>query len=445
LHWRYYYKSDGLLYNILERFCLLAQHVCFRRIETFGKENMPVDSPLLIVANHPTAFMDPILLATLLDEPMYHMTRGDIFEKPLASKLLYSMNMFPVYRARDGYGSSRRNTKVFDYVFEQLKKRKTIVIFVEGQHHLDVGLKPLQKGAAAIAQYAYANLPELRDLQILPVGFNYLYGDQKWDDVSVTFGKPFYAKDYLSKEIVDHDRDMETTDGDLMSRIQSDLLELVHHLTDQNDQRLFALGKEMIRTDQSKSSIVPQIKQHTRVTFDQERIIMHRLNTMLNTEKLPMRAAVREYTKSLKAYQITDASVANPRIKMREVVWLFLFFVPFLVGYIGAMPLRFFTNYLVKNKVKKREFHTSVHLGGGILIGILWYIPLAVLAIFSKQPYTIALALSLPLLGWFVSVYLYRLNSVKYAFRAKNLSNLTDLQTKRTFLKESIWPQSSQL
>jgi hypothetical protein len=80
--------------------------------------------------------------------------------------------MFPVYRKKDGYGERDRNDEVFDYVKGKLLEGVAVNIFVEGEHHLDKRVLPMQKGIARIAFGTYQD-HRLDDLQIVPVGCNY--------------------------------------------------------------------------------------------------------------------------------------------------------------------------------------------------------------------------------------------------------------------------------
>jgi glycerol-3-phosphate O-acyltransferase / dihydroxyacetone phosphate acyltransferase len=433
LRWRNIYKSEGILYNVLVNPCGWAQHIVLKRMELWGKDKVPTDVPLIIAANHPTAFMDPILLAALLDEPMYHMTRGDIFAKPLANMVLRSMNMFPVYRTRDGYGGSRRNQMVFQYVLDKLKEHKTIVIFVEGQHHLSSELLYPQKGIAHLAQYALEQGSDLQNLKILPIGINYLHGDKKWDDVSIVIGDAFDAKDYFQPD----------TEGDkgagLLKRIDADLKQLVHHLENKNDQSIFDLGRIMHRSE-ANHRVLPQVKQHNRANYDLDMALVGRINAKPEAEKEAIRTEAETYTKELEKARITDGEVYRGGARNGLDFWyLVLFFVPFLLGYLGATPIRLLSDWLVKNKVKKPEFTTSVHAGVGILFGALWYGAVAIWGFLSGHPYLIALTLSLPLLGWFVNLYLERASNFFRAGRAKNLPQLGQLQQLRAALRTKLY------
>ena len=57
-----------------------------------------------------------------------------------------------------------------------------VTIYVEGEHHLEKRVRPIQKGIVRIAFGACEKLgDDLKDLQIIPVGVNYVAGDQ-WRD-----------------------------------------------------------------------------------------------------------------------------------------------------------------------------------------------------------------------------------------------------------------------
>jgi 1-acyl-sn-glycerol-3-phosphate acyltransferase len=435
LHLSQLHKSDGVLYNILVHFCLLGQYGTLRRIEMVGKEKVPLDRPLMIAANHPTAFMDPILFTTMFDQPMYNMTRGDIFEKPLAGKALISMNMFPVYRARDGYGTSRRNQKVFSYTVKKLVEEKTIVIFVEGQHHLDTQLKPLQKGIAHIAQYGMETEPSLQNLTILPIGVNYRWGNRIWDDVSITIGEPYEAAPWFGVESA---LPQEERGGAFLKDLEAKLLHLVHHLEDLDDQPVFDLAKEMVRSEVI-FPVLPQVKAGRNDSFLKEKAVVAQLNQLDATAKTHLRSAATKYTAALNQAGITDREVVIKSNPMQQIALLVLGFLPFLMGMIGALPIKLVTNWLVRTKVQKEEFITSAIFGGGILMAMFWYIPIMIWSFLTWKPYFIAAALSLPLLGWFTNPYIEMWKDTKLAFRYRGLKNQEALKQLRAEIRGYLW------
>ena len=109
------YRKSHFLYDLLIPFLHLEYRFLFRKIYWHKRRTVPINKPVLIAANHPTAFIDPIFFCMFFDPPVYNMTRGDIFRKPFFRKLLMKLNMFPVYRRRDGFDQRDRNDEVFEF------------------------------------------------------------------------------------------------------------------------------------------------------------------------------------------------------------------------------------------------------------------------------------------------------------------------------------------
>jgi 1-acyl-sn-glycerol-3-phosphate acyltransferase len=435
------HKSDGLLFNLIEPAVGLALYAMFRRIELHGKEKIPLDKPLLIVANHPTAFMDPLLLCALLDQPLYNMTRGDIFMKPIMSKLLYSCNMFPIYRAKDGFNVPRKNDRVFDYVIKQLKEKKTIVVFAEGLHHLDHQVRPLQKGVVHIAQYAYDNVPELRDLQIIPIGINYHHGDRPWDSVSIVVGDPIHpAHFYQGNDNIQTDTQMRSVEANqsLLNLIETQLKQVAHHLNDTTDYPVFNLAKDLIRSE-IQMPFLPQVKQGTNTTFTYENALVQRLNMLPTDLKADLKAKASIYSKALVKARTDERTMSPHKVSSTILnIRLILGFIPFVLGYLGSLPVRALPLLLSKKPNVKVEFITSILIGVGILIGMAWYPFWAIVSLFSGHPYLIALGLSLPLLGWFSNLYRSWLRDKQYQLAARKLEKDNKILSTRKELVEAL-------
>jgi 1-acyl-sn-glycerol-3-phosphate acyltransferase len=61
-----------MLYRFLHTLFRIATRAFFRHYEVKGKERIPTEGPLLVVANHPSTFMDPIVIATALNRKVQH-------------------------------------------------------------------------------------------------------------------------------------------------------------------------------------------------------------------------------------------------------------------------------------------------------------------------------------------------------------------------------------
>ncbi|MHA7128757.1 1-acyl-sn-glycerol-3-phosphate acyltransferase [Algoriphagus namhaensis] len=166
----------------------VALHLYFRKIHVEGKENIPKNVPIILVANHQNALIDPLLLATHTRLNPYFLTRASVFKKKWAATLLHFIRMLPVYRVRDGFSSIQKNEQTFNQTFEVLRKNGTVIIFAEGSHSLERYLRPLSKGFTRMAFGLKEKYPEVQPV-ILPVGINYSAHQRSGSLVRIFFGK----------------------------------------------------------------------------------------------------------------------------------------------------------------------------------------------------------------------------------------------------------------
>jgi glycerol-3-phosphate O-acyltransferase/dihydroxyacetone phosphate acyltransferase len=123
-----------MLYAFVRPLAKIGISIFFRRIYLTHTENIPKNKPVILACNHPTAFLEPCILACFLDRPLYYLVRGDYFDKPIYNFLLRALHMLPVYRRRDGdYSRIKDNFATFDACFDTLKKNKTLTIYPEGR------------------------------------------------------------------------------------------------------------------------------------------------------------------------------------------------------------------------------------------------------------------------------------------------------------------------
>lgn len=177
------------LFNAVLRLLVkIALHGYFRKIVVEGKENLPKNCPVILVANHQNALIDPLLLATHTRLNPWFLTRAAVFTNPLVSKFLHFIRMLPVYRMRDGFSTLQQNQQTFDDTFEVLRKNGTVAIFAEGTHSLVRNLRPLSKGFTRMAFGLKEKYPDLNPV-ILPVGLGFSAHMRSGSKVRITFGK----------------------------------------------------------------------------------------------------------------------------------------------------------------------------------------------------------------------------------------------------------------
>jgi len=210
-----------LINNFLNRLVKTALWFYFSEIKVKGKWKDYKDVPIIIVANHQNALLDPLLIATFIHLKPYFLSRASVFKNPIIAKILAFIRMVPVFRIRDGFGSIPGNKSSFSFCETVLKNQGKILVFPEGNHSLRRQVRPLSKGFTRIVSVALQNDPEM-DLKILPIGINYQAHQKSGSKVLLDIGEPISAKQYIGQEKT------------LLRKVEKQLQSLTLHLPEDN-------------------------------------------------------------------------------------------------------------------------------------------------------------------------------------------------------------------
>ncbi|MCC6410173.1 MAG: 1-acyl-sn-glycerol-3-phosphate acyltransferase [Saprospiraceae bacterium] len=427
------HKSTGKLYPYLEPFTPLMFPAYFKKTYVYDADKVPSDKPVLIAANHPTAFIEPLLLCTSIDSPLYNMARGDIFQKPFFRKLMESINMLPVYRKRDGFSENDRNDEVFDYVIEKMKDNQVVSIYVEGEHHSDKRVSPVKKGIARIAFAAFEK-HALNDLQIIPAGINYTNEGLPRSSVYVNFGKPIFVRDYWPTYQVSPSRAILNLCRDIEAKLKESCYQI-----DAVDDDL--VGDQMLEVYRSNTTEkwFPPVVHGSQDRFLEEKQVLNRLNAADTLQKDELKRAASDYFNSLSAAGLKDDALCHPKHgRLGKLFGYALGFIPFLIGRLGTYPVLGLAKYVADKKVSKKEFYGSVRIGVGFISGLLYFPLVIVVSLFSGKAIVIGLALLLPVLGLFAMSYRESFLAWKEARKAKAHPERDVLLEKRASLMQ-LW------
>ena len=185
-----------MFYALMKRLARIALRWYYRDVEIVGADRVPPDAPLLVVANHPNAVIDPMLVATTLSRRVTFTGKATLFENPFFRVFLGSLGMVPLRRASDerarrqagGAPDPKRNENAFRAVIDALARRKAVLIFPEGKSHDEPSISPLKTGTARMAVQARA--AGVRDLTIVPIGFVFEEKSTPRTRILVEVGEP---------------------------------------------------------------------------------------------------------------------------------------------------------------------------------------------------------------------------------------------------------------
>lgn len=140
-----------------------------RQIE--GRENIPSQGPLLIVANHPHGF-DPPILGTSLSRKAVFMAKDELFRSRFSAYFMRSWGAFPIHRGRI-------DRRALHQANQTLTQGRALVMFPEGMRSNGKQMRRAFSGSAKIAQSN--NTP------ILPVG---IIGTEQIKGITWLFKRP---------------------------------------------------------------------------------------------------------------------------------------------------------------------------------------------------------------------------------------------------------------
>lgn len=185
-----------MIYRLLKIWTSIAMRWFIPLLTIRNASNLRHGKPTLLVANHPDSFLDAIIIAIACKGPIHFLARGDVFTKPWQRTILRVLNMYPVYRIREGREHVHLNRTTFRYSNEVLANGGTLLIFIEGICLLTHELQPFKKGAARIAWEA-ALLPEC---SFIPVGVAYNSFTRIGKAATIVFGKPIFPNQIFEGE-----------------------------------------------------------------------------------------------------------------------------------------------------------------------------------------------------------------------------------------------------
>lgn len=177
-----------------------AVDVFYRRRILPGGARLPSRGPILVVANHPNALVDPVLIQTVLmrtaGRRMRPLAKATLFKTPFLSLLARGMEALPVYRSKDGF-DTRQNAETFRAVEAALVQGAAVLIFPEGISHDEPEVQPLKTGAARMALRAFEQ--GAQELLIVPVGLSYADKLRFRSTAAVDIGQPIRVADFAAE------------------------------------------------------------------------------------------------------------------------------------------------------------------------------------------------------------------------------------------------------
>ena len=192
-----------MLYRLLRGTATIALRWYYADVAVQGSERVPPDGPLLVLANHPNALIDPLLVGTTLDRRVLLTAKATLFEHPALGLLLHAVGVIPLRRAKDEHHDGvvvpptpERNAYAFQRVTAALREQRVVLVFPEGISHDDPTLAPLKSGAARMALQAQSE--GVANLRLLPMGLVFEEKERPDSRVLVRVGESLALDGWLA-------------------------------------------------------------------------------------------------------------------------------------------------------------------------------------------------------------------------------------------------------
>ena len=325
----------------------------FKSVRMNGLDNLPANTPVILMCNHPVGFMEPLIITTRTPRQLYYLARGDAFKKPLFRWLLNQIHIHPIYRFRDGFSDLRNNESAILTAMEFIKSGRSFLVFAEGSTALQRSIRPIQKGVSRIIHDILSENPE-QPIVLIPVGYNDNEMTRLGSHVTVNFGKPIYPHDLFKSES-SKPRFLKQ----LTKLVETSMYDLVPQVNNPEDE---AVLNQLIGMHHSEKQDFTLMKEYANKVNAAPVTLKENLNAQLDTLMAKLKAA--------------GSSVDGIYHKNTIGSWLTLVlgFIPFIIGQLFNYIPFTLGSKLAQKKVNKPEFTMVITMVFRSGLFALWYV-----------------------------------------------------------------------
>lgn len=382
----------------------------FRRIREV-RPSRTLFGRTIFVSNHPSAFLDPLVISRLRTPVVYFMTRSDVFNW-FTKPLFWLAQMIPIYRAQDGGNSQEKNKKVFKKATQTLAKKRNLLIFGEGltDDVFERRLKPIKKGAIRIGFTALEDLDWKYEIQVQGLGINYTNPGIMRSEVLIAAAEPIVLNNYKEAYLENPSKVISELNRALENRMQAQITHL-------RSEEHLQLHEQIMMLNRKGMHVHCYDKQYTleqRWAYSQQ--LAERLNNDQTLDLTTFRNEMLAYHKHLENQGLNEAELywfaieKNWRLKT-FCKWL-IQLPMFLIGLIPIGLPTYFVKRFVEKKMKRRVFWSSTKMAMLLVILTFWNLflfKMASLYICLSTTVWIALFLSMNLVA--LGYYLFGKNT----------------------------------
>lgn len=389
-----------MLYSFVRPLAVLTLKAHFRKIYLSKVDQIPEGHPVILAVNHPTAFIEPCLMACFQPHTLHFLVRGGLFKNFFARTFLEALNMIPIFRLKDGgYAKLKENYSTFERCYDALNQNKALMILAEGSCEHEKRLRPIRKGTARIAFGAYDKY-QIKDIRIVPIGVNYTFSEKPRTEVMMEVGETICLEDYLDL----YNQQPQAAIRKLTQDIFDHLEPLVIIIEEEADEALAEQLFELYRNNEP-FTILPILEDQPR-HLHREKALATFVNQLPATEKAQMKKEVNGYFAELEKLGLSDFGVVQAQhYNFNNTLTLIVGIIPFVLGVVGNFLPLAITRWVANTFVKTVEFKQSVKVSAGLGFYIIYFCILLFLCWQRASMFWLVFLLMIPLWGYFSLLY----------------------------------------
>ena len=414
-----------LFYTFCQYLVRITFWVMYERIEVRNAKNLNFVSPCIVVSNHPSTLMDPLMVAGFkMNRHVNFLANASLFKHWFGNWFFTTFYCIKIERPQDNNGKPLNNEAAFSKAIEHITNKGSLYIAVEGSSFMERRLRDVKTGAARIVLLAEAANDFQLGCNILPVGLDYDAPHRFRSRAAINVGEPIAVSDFKDLYLSNPNAAVIA----LTDAIENGLKSVIIHVEDA-EQELLLRQVEIIQQHNKQVSPIENVDR-----LKTSLIKIKDLKENQSAEYQRVVSVFKTYFNDLKAEHIRDNVISKPVFALLKIMFLILAFPIFLIG-IANHLLVLIVIYLLHKKLKSLYigYYTSMYFLTGLLILLPIIYPLqnAILASFSSI--CISTWLYIPLMfgcgvvAWYWYVFAkdmlgrLRISSSKY----------TDLKSKR--------------
>jgi 1-acyl-sn-glycerol-3-phosphate acyltransferase len=418
-----------MIYKVFEVLLNITVRLYFRRRYVTNQHLIPKHKPVLFVANHQSAFMDPIVTAIYSKRSIYFLARGESFKSKFGTWFFSKLHMIPIYRKEETPELAYKNDEVFSKCYAHFKQQGALLIFPEGSSKTEPRLRKIKTGAARIALGAEAECDFNLGLTIIPVGINYSNPHMFRSDLHINFGEAINLSEFKKT----YENDSFSTSKKLTQLIERRLADRVLIIKNEEDEELIRQVEEVYYGELLKKLDVKFNEQERGVELRKD--LVTAIYFFQNKDPdftLQMKLKLDRYFSFMKKFKGAE-SLFHKRLKRNQRLPIWFYASSLVIGF-PLFTIGFFLYYaqyrlvgkLTKVFTAREDFTGSIRMLLGMLVFLITYIAYSMLAwsLVSFKMW-VGFTLILPFTGLFALWYvkIFEINKTELYFRRLLLTN----------------------